>query len=277
MQRLFSPAMKRTFTAILILIAISSVHSQSKSAFKLNFGYCMPAVKSNLGSSYNSTSTSYSDKGVYGSFGKGFQIETGYEYEFVKSLSAQLEATYLIGSEITTDENYDIGSHEKRSLGARFLIIAPSLKFSTSFNHFKLYGGLGPAIGFGKMKGKYVYHGTNDVVQEYVLKGSTPLGIKAMLGVEKSTGSFSWYFQTSVLGMNYGPSEGELTKYDVNGQDQLKSYTADQKKIKFVESQNSSSSNSSPTALKQYYPLSYINLTIGLLYRFGGNGSTAPQ
>ena len=108
----------------------------------------------------------------------------------------------------------------------------------------------------------------------YDYKGGISLGFHGAAGVDiMFTDRFGLFAEVAGNFQNYAPKKGIMTKYTVNGVNQLSSIPASQRDIECVDSYTETSGSSGSTQsiknTKIYLPFSSIGANIGLHIAFG--------
>ncbi len=267
--------MKVVLLSGLVLFVSASLFGQ-KSFLKFQVGYAFPIANATLTTNFSTNNGVNSSSGVYGSFGSGLQLEAGYEYMFSEKISAQLDATYVLGND--AKGNFSINNNgnafsQNRSINARFVEISPLIKFNlVSDKMMTPYVAIGPMVGFGSVTSNILIPGGGSGDQELQQKYSGPisLGAKSAVGIRFSKGITSFYAQVTLINLSFTPSTSEIIKYTDGGVDKLSTLTVQSKQTVYKESitSNSNASSSQPTeALKIYLPLSSVSLNIGFMIK----------
>lgn len=260
--------MKKVLLIVLTLSGFCSL--AQKSSVKLQVGYGIPLAGSTLPfQSYNGNQNSYSN--VTGSLGSGFTVEAGYTYSIAPLISAQMDFTYLSGSETKVSYSEPI-AQSNESFSGSFVQVAPLVRFDVGDGKIHPYIAIGPAFSFGSMTNKYYENNDGGTLeQEKKYDGSTGIGTKSILGLELTKGNLGFFVQATMINMSYAPTKSEITKYVYNGQDELSSMTTYNKIIEFKDSIDPNAPydpNQPKQELKSYYPLSSLALSIGARLKF---------
>ena len=157
--------------------------------------------------------------------------------------------------------------------------IAPGIRLSIGEGKARLYAKIGFAVRvFGKITIQDTrYDIRNNITTEIEWKFShgLSLGLTAALGgTKKINDKFSVFGELGMVNQSWAPEKGKVTKYEINGIDQIENLYPYQKNIDF--SNNYTTTNNNPAAgyshrqqLKQYFPFSSFGINIGIHLKFG--------
>ena len=211
--------------------------------------------------------------------GRGFNVNVGASYMFTKHIGVDLGLKDFFGLPIKQTINNFQGEEasfhsESYRYSGMILQVIPSVVLDLGLDKIDPYARFGMSIGaFPQvmLKKTEVYGGnTYEYVGKYM--GNVPLGFSAALGVTYNLNEkFSLYGEFDCNGINYSPKKYKLTKYSVNGVDELSTLPLRQTEIDFVKSfdASQSTSNDSPSKqLRQTFPFSNFEINIGASYRF---------
>jgi hypothetical protein len=233
--------------------------------------YSMPPTSS---IAYYST---YTNEGVYDSYGKGlgFDAALGYKGEvFGLEVGVQYQPTNSI--EVKSIENdyytsstsiYTYTATHKNSM----LAISPCLVFKTDIG---FYGRAGVVLGFPKLSKDYKDEfGSNDYEYTYEYTGNMALGYTGAIGIAIGGGGFKLYVEANVVSLTWAPTRGEITVYKVNGIDQLSTLTTSYRVTMYDDSYTNdsrvtTSSDQETKVLKEYMPFSSVGLKAGIAIGF---------
>lgn len=263
--------MKKHFLiGLFLVILISNDLFGQKSRIKFQIGYAFPIISGQLTTNYIvQSSSSVNLSGVYGSFGSGLQLESGYEYCFSQIISGQLDVLYSLGNEVNSFTSNPINNgttfSRSESISARFFEISPLIKFHfSSSKRIIPYVALGPNIATGTINSKSIIQTSDELHRVYT--GPISIGSKAALGLRLTNGRIGFYGQLTVIGLSFAPSRSEVVKYFSAGMDQLSYLPVRAKQTIYVESTTTTSNpdNLKPREeLRVYFPLSSISFNIG--------------
>ncbi len=209
--------------------------------------------------------------------GRGFDIDVGAGYMFTRNIGAELDIKDFFGLPIkeTINNYYGEGGGQittERYTGMLFQVI-PSFVLDLGFDKIDPYARFGLIIGaypqINYKKTETQGNDTYDYVGKYM--GNVPLGYSAAAGVKLNLNDhFSLFGEFDCNGLNYSPKKYKLTKYTVNGVDELSTLTTSQKEIDFVKSYDAmqTSTDSPSKQLKQSFPFSNFEINIGAQYKF---------
>lgn len=253
-------------------------------------GYGFPAAPYQMAENYSSNSNTTGNTSDYeivkgsGSFGKGLQAGAIIGYMFNPNVGAELGISYLFGGKIESKDDYHseyYSSTNEATLSAKMLRFTPALKITVGNGNVKPYMRTGLVIGAaGKIKRVYKSTSTGDFDTEkeegeMELTGGISLGFAGALGADfKLSESIGIFAEMGIITQSWAPKKGEITKYNVNGLDQLDDMTTYDKEIEFVDSYTYNSEtvdeDSPDQTLKMYFPFSSIGVNAGIKITIGG-------
>lgn len=226
----------------------------------VNAGYGLGAGTQVIGTNYTSTGTTSSYEGVYGSLGEGFKFGASAGYMFNENFGAELGFSYWLGKSI--ESTYKTPTETQTTKWSSWGIVAvPSVVISANLKPVSPYARFGLVLGLLNPKDEIsrVETGDNmDAVAED--RGGLAVGFAGALGIVVPTGSTVDFFAEVVLqAVTHSPSKYEITKYIINGVDQLSALP--RKEIDYKES-FSSTEQYVTTAVRR--PYSSIGLAVGV-------------
>jgi hypothetical protein len=245
-----------------------------KAGGSYNLGLPSSIISDNYTSTITSASTTQKYEYIYGTYGKGvgFDGAIGYKGE---NLGIEVGVSYLLKSSIETTSKYTDTSYVSNyanTYESTMLAISPCFVFVTNVG---FYGRAGAILGFPKLT--YKRHGTYsssttttaDMTEEY--NGDMALGFTGAVGFAVGSGEIKLYIEADVVSLTWAPTSIEITAYKVNGQDQLSTLTASQKKANYEETlviATPSNPNVASVAAKNYLPYSSVGLKAGIMIGF---------
>jgi len=291
------------FATLCITCFFRPTQANGQPAFGLGVGYNFGAGGSRLGYSENNmwdythtpTTNTSTDKGVYGSWGQGFDVDGWFEDMLCECFGIGAELSYGHGRKFKYQDNdtYTYPSYTQTSVenytgGLNTFSLTPYMKVQCC-EYFGImpYGRIGLDINLMNSM-KQVYDrtetspsGTDVYKEEAKLKGKLNLGLDAAAGFRYGLGGgLNLYGELDYRTSSFMEDKWTLTKYSVNGVDQLGSLNTSQKETEFSKSYSSSASTStgSPSqALADKYPSSYFGLRVGIAYDLRGSSPKAQQ
>jgi hypothetical protein len=264
---------KRIVFSISLALTVLGNGFAQKSIVKLQVGYGFPLSSMLITENVQASASSTNYKGVYGSYGSGFQVEAGYIRPLNKNLSIEMDFSYLIGKTYNSSNNTG-NNLQNQSTSSHFYGISPLLRVSFGGTKIRPYGAVGPVVGFGNLLVDYAFtNGSsvsgNEIQHRY--SGSQAIGAKTAIGAEFTEGRFVFYAQLTATAISYAPSKSEYTKYTLNGVDQLAMLTTSQKQIVYKSSITSTGAqdpNQPTEQIKFFIPFSSISLSAGVMFKF---------
>ena len=272
-------------------------------SFKISTGYGFPWITQQIGTNTSTTSTTtlepgtnsevsritYTSKNIRASYGAGWNIGGAYVYEFTKNLNLELGIAYVLGKTYTTESSYtDINadviqslSFESESSKSRAFLFTPTLKFMIYDRGRRVtpYFFAGPVlskVNFNRDLKRYSEENGNISSESRSTKfrGGVSLGVRGGGGINVQLNKkFSFFSEITFTGMNYYPKESEITRYTINGEDNLSSLPPNIRKTEYVtrvttDSHQTSDENNSPgKSLRFPVAMSSMNISVGVVVK----------
>ncbi|HLC82440.1 MAG TPA: outer membrane beta-barrel protein [Bacteroidia bacterium] len=278
-------------TILISSLFISPIQAQGV-YMGLGGGYGFAAGKQSFFDDYkttvSATSTSQTNTSHPFSLGKGVNAGLYAGYMFNKNVGAELGVSYLIGSKnVFTDEYTNTGpfpssSKTEMTWKGRMIRLVPTIRMTAGENKLHPYMKAGLIIGVG---GK-VYDDTHSestssstttvTERSWEYYGGTSLGFHGAIGLNYMVSDKIGIF-AEVAGnyQNFSVKKGSMTKYTIDGVDQMSSLDKIDKEVEFVDSYTYDSSatpnvNQPDQSTKFFMPFSSIGVNLGLHISFGG-------
>jgi hypothetical protein len=252
-------------------------------------GYGLPAATSRLGEKYlhaynstvNSSTNTYSNEIITGSYGSGVDFSVSAGYEINRNFLFDFNVQYLIGKKYETgniytekDVTYSGSDQEIFTTSSKGLYFNPALVFSVGFGKAAPYGRLGLLAASPKIiRDEYYYYdldGTDirDIRWQYD-KGLA-LGYQIGVGFNwKLTEKLDFYTEAGFVSMTYYAKEGEMTQNINDGTDVLNQLPIAQKQIVFKKKYDPNlpyDSAKPAVAGREASPLSSISAQVGIRF-----------
>ncbi len=271
--------MKKTLSLFVLIIACGTVFSQRHFFGEISLGYALGTSKTNLDQLNFANTTedefSYKYDQVNVSLGQGLNIKGAFGYMFNENLGFEIGGSYLIGSTTTTKEQYSGDFFDaykrERALSARMFRINPSLIVCGSFQRFNPFVKFGFILGNGSIKYEHNYNSDSGTLNyTRIYSGDMALGFSTNLGGYLNlTESVALLFELQTINLSYAPTHGEYTRYDLDGVDQLPTFTTSQKEIEYVDDYitdlNADLNESSPQkSLRYSFAFGSVGLNFGV-------------
>jgi Outer membrane protein beta-barrel domain len=278
---------KLILSAAILALGTISVNAQIKQGAyaSINLGYNMPNNANNaysyadLFQFYNGTDngTTSTFELVKLSLGKGLNFGGNFGYMFNKNIGAEIGVGYLMGSETEAKKVDNSGSTtgvETTTIKANQLQIKPSLIIAAGYEKINPYAKIGLVLGMGKTLVNYSDVNTSNVEEyELEMKGGMMLGFRASAGLNFAINDkISFFTELTSINGNIKPTEGEYTKYTVDGVNELPSLTYNDTHFEFVD-ENVDNGTPTPDSVAQKAPrptfsASSIGLNVGMTFSF---------
>lgn len=271
---------------------ISISFTQAQSVYMgIGGGYGFAAAKQSFFDDYKTNASSsgsiYTQTAHPFSLGKGINTGLYAGYMFNKNLGTELGFSYLIGSKnVFTDEynNSTIPSSSKTEdeWRGRMIRIVPTIRMTAGEKKLRPYMKAGLIVGVG---GKLYSDrhsidvdplSTTTTEESWEYSGGMSLGFHGGIGINYMVNDKIGIF-AEVAGnyQNWAMKKGSMTKYTVNGVDQMAMLDTRDKEIEFVDSYSYDSStpsnpNQPDKSTKFYLPFSSIGINLGVHFSLGG-------
>ena len=222
---------------------------------------------------------------IYTSIGAGIPVGISAGYYLNDNIGAEVDFTYLIGKTVTVaDYNVPNVIMQNIDVYTRQYRVSPTIIMSTGHSKtFSVYTKVGfvlPVGGYSMVDANVTQYMPNPADQtqmipvqvnaEQKMYGKFSLGFKGVLGMEyKLNEKLSVFAEIEGVYLNIKREKSEMTKYMVNGQDALASYTPKvvHYKDKIQVDQNGNPVNADE-ALSTTSPYSKQGINLGFTYYF---------
>ncbi len=220
----------------ILLLAASVMLSTGLSAqfqIGLKGGYALGATQSSIGYSYDGDQVTT----LYGTYGEGIPFGVEFRYLLGDNFGLQLDATYLLGSEITNFELLTAGFEQSTVTKTTQFRIAPAMVFKSDLGIYSRFGAIIPLSGKTVATSKDANGGGAGVPSEINIeaKGKFGLGYVGALGYELTMGNVGIFGELEYIGLSIKRSSTEITKYDIGGVDLLGNLTDEQKNTTYED------------------------------------------
>jgi hypothetical protein len=208
------------------------------------------------------------------SLGQGVLTNGIIGYDLNQSYGLTLSGSYLFGAEFTSKTNNNLTV--ERKLSASMVRINPSFRMYAGQNRFRTYADIGFILGIGKINFNLKNATVDTTILEYsyVYDGGLSYGASARFGMEYQVSKRLRVFsEFQFISQAYAPTNGHLTKYIVNNQDNTSTLQQSQgnSEIVFVDAMQSDptaspSPNEPQIRAKHSYPFHSYGLNVGVKY-----------
>jgi hypothetical protein len=269
------------FIALTLLFIVKNANAQL--FITAGGGYGFSANKQMIGWEYTSDPNSDTYTGVYGTFGQGMQLGVNFGYSLCEYGGLEIGYSFLhpLNNQIYSlkyDDRSDTGmivtGTDEYGLQMHRIIIGG--RFHYGDGGFKPYmrGGIVLGVGGKLSHGDYRTYETSsgsttsNQFTEYT--GGLAFGYTAGFGAHYAfSDMIGLYFEASYIGQNWAPEKSLITRYDIDGVDQLPNMTTRDKETVFVEELTFTSAapndNAPDEDIKSYLPLSTIGINFGVV------------
>jgi hypothetical protein len=264
---------------LLTFFLFASLSSWSQSFYgSLSGGYQFGVGKQNMEhhsvSEFIDPNTPWPWEKVDLSLGQGVLTNGIIGYDLNQSYGLTLSGSYLFGAEFSSKTNNNLTV--ERKLSASMVRINPSFRMYVGQNKFRTYADIGFILGIGKINFNLKNSTVDATILEYsyVYDGGLSYGASARFGMEYQVSKRLRVFSDfQFISQAYAPTNGHLTKYIVNNQDNTSTLQQSQgsSEIVFVDAiQSDPSVSPSPNEpqirAKHSYPFHSYGLNVGVKY-----------
>ncbi len=266
----------------LVVVAFSIFSSITVSAqvyISAQTGYSHATNSGQIGMvNYEETDNSLKMEAIKSGLGQGINAGLTVGYSINENLAFEIGGNYIFNT-VESNSSAIYGSYNESfetNIRAEIIQISPKIVYNF-FKDAKInpYVKIGGTIGFGSIISEYSNVMISDFenqTYEYHLtrNGGFALGFNAGLGVNyKISEKVSLFSEVSLLSMGYAPTNGEVTKYNVDGVDILPELTRADKEFIFTDSYEdrydaTSYENQPRNIVKMHESLNNISLNFGL-------------
>ena len=208
------------------------------------------------------------------SLGQGVLTNGIIGYDLNQSYGLTLSGSYLFGAEFTSKTNNNLTV--ERKLSASMVRINPSFRVYAGQNRFRTYADIGFILGIGEINFNLKNATVDTTILEYsyVYDGGLSYGASARFGMEYQVSKRLRVFsEFQFISQAYAPTNGHLTKYIVNNQDNTSTLQQSQgnSEIVFVDAMQSDPTvsptpNEPQIRAKHSYPFHSYGLNVGVKY-----------
>lgn len=271
------------------LILLISVYFISKpltaqyAYFHIGGGYGLPSspINSEGFSNLTDDGNTFTNEQIKLSLGKGINLNGAFGYMFNDNFGAELGVNYLMSSaweaKSTEISGTSFSDVTVNTIDASMTRINPMFVLQSESSTITPYAKLGMVIGFGSIKNtisstQKSFGNELKIAGEVELSGGIGIGFNAAIGANFEIGDNMFLFgELAFVNMSYSPTNGEFTKFSVNGEDNLSDMDVSDKKVVFVDSyeQSGTQPSTEPSKdLKQKIPFGSVGLNIGFRMTF---------
>jgi hypothetical protein len=208
------------------------------------------------------------------SLGQGTLTNGIIGYDLNQSYGLTLSGSYLFGTEFSSKTSNNLTV--ERKLSASMVRINPSFRMYAGQNRFRTYADIGFILGIGKINFNLKNSTVDATILEYtyVYDGGLSYGASARFGMEYQVSKRLRVFsEFQFISQAYAPTNGHLTKYIVNNQDNTSTLQQSQgnSEIVFVDAMQSDptaspSPNEPQIRARHSYPFHSYGVNVGVKY-----------
>jgi len=253
--------MKRNI--LIAAVVFSSFGASAQLSVGLKSGYALPVKTNVLGYQTDGSKTTT----LYGSYGTGVPVSLELRYMFSDVLGVQLDASYLFGSTVVSNENVTSGQESKSSSVTKQFRLSPQLVINTGTGIYGRFGAALPLAGSTTQTQTNANGGGAGVPSEIVIvaKGKPSLGIVGGVGYQRELSEkLSLFGEFEFIALGIKRATTEITKYEVGGTDVLPNLTSEQINGTYEDETTQGGTTSQGTASSY----SSFGLNVGLRFTF---------
>ncbi|WP_343747714.1 outer membrane beta-barrel protein [Fluviicola sp.] len=276
--------MKKLILPVLAVFSLGTASAQFNLGVSVGYGLGSPGHV--LGTNTTSTSSSYSEKNIYGTLGSGLQANLTPGYMFGEHFGVELGLNGFFGSKTTIGEATFPGGSYKHTQSSSQFRVSPALVVKSGGEKLSVYarGGLVLPL-LGSVKSEINDNGAStpgvNTMAELKTSGKVSLGYTGAVGLNVHFGQkMAFFAELGANSLRVKSKQTDLTKYTVNGTDQLGNVSTYGKQTKYVDELTNSSNNASvnPSGtntanakedLRQVANFSNFFIQVGIKFSFG--------
>lgn len=272
--------MKKSILLGVLGVLSFSGFSQDRMYVSFNTGYALATTKDAIGITSNTYSNGdFKTANIYGSFGVGIPFTLRGGMKINDNLAAELGASYLLGSTVTTEEITAPSSASKTKVKTTQIRVLPSLVFSGKNEALHFYGRCGlvlPVGGKSKLEkvttGPDIGGNTTETIFKEEQTNKFSIGYFGAVGVSvKVADNMQAFCEVEHVSLNAKQKTKILTEFSVNGADQLGTLAIQQKEIVYIDEITSSENTKIDEPLKmrpEAINFSSVGLNFGIKFFF---------
>ncbi|WP_430406907.1 outer membrane beta-barrel protein [Fluviicola sp.] len=239
--------MKKLILPVLAVMTLGTASAQFNLGISAGYGIGSPGHV--MGTNTVSTSSSYSEKNIYGTLGNGIQANLTPGYMFGEHFGIELGLNGFFGSKTTIDEvSVPTGDYEHTQSSTQFRI-SPAFVIKSGGEKISVYARTGlvlPLMGSVKSEINDATNPALVTVMELKTSGKVSLGYTGAVGLNVHFGKKLGFFaEVGANSLRVKSKDTELTKYTVNGTDVLGNVPTYSKETKYVDELTNTSNNTS--------------------------------
>jgi len=272
--------MKKFVLSIATMLTVSGAMAQGP-YLTLGAGYAGGTSSELIGTNSNQTSlTSYTEDGIYGTYGSGIPIGLSFGYMFTENLGFELGFNYFMGNMVTSSTSKSfVGDDVTTSSKGYQIRVLPQLVVSTSSdNALNLYSKFGLVL---PVSGKTTFKtegmtfngvGTSSLLVEGNSTGSFSMGFTGSFGTTFNlSDNLSIFGELQLINLRIKNATQTITKYEVAGNDILPLMDEEDVSTEYVTTLNQDSNNDSNKPNKVIGSSTNYNslgINVGIKYKF---------
>ena len=275
---------------VMLFSATLTTHAQ-RIYFGVGGGYGFPAARISLmndsKSTYNGSTTTYESSSRPMSLGKGINAGLYVGYMLNKNIGAELGASYLFGGKnIFTDEATNTAASfnykTEMTWKGRMIRLVPTIRMTVGEKKLHPYMKVGFIIGVGskiftETHSQNINFSTTTIIDEnWEYSGGMSFGFHGGLGLNYMVSDkIGIFVEVSGNYQNWAMKKGSMTKYTVDGVNEMANVDINDREIEFVDSYTETSSgspdpNQASKTTKFFMPFSSIGGNLGIHIYIGG-------
>jgi hypothetical protein len=267
--------MRKQILLVVLLVSAMSMSAQ-KMYFGIGAGYHLPFASDQVGTTTGSDGSVTNNEGT---FGTGIIPELRFGYMFSENWGLEFGFSYLMGSDVVLNQDLSLPlgatSYFDESYSKTTMFrLAPQLVFRTGNGIYSKFGVLlplgGTTMGYRDVEVTSPL-GTSVTSIETENHGYFSLGFIGTLGYAYSINdNIDLFGEIQFIGLTIYSKTQTITKYEVDGVDQLPGMTKIQIETEYVgtvEATDNTDPNQAWKAVTSSSPYSSFGINIGLAYK----------
>ena len=242
-------------------------------------GYSLGMASQNITTNIKIGLTETTNANVKGSFGRGLNMNTILGYNITNQISCELGISYLKGFSFKGSYFKDSVFSQDIVISGNMLRVMPALKITSGgeSKRTRMYLKVGMVARLaGKITVENSYfdipNNTTTISETKYTKGLS-LGTIASAGFfHRISNKIKIFGELFFIAQSWGPKNSDITKYSINGVDQLKVLGFGQKSVHYTNNYKSTTTAQSTyipsQQLRQYHNFSSIGINVGIQFAF---------
>ncbi len=214
-------------------------------------------------------------------YGKGILIGGAIGYMFTKQIGTEVGVNYLSGAKNQVTESFKFTNGQAANPDnlyesySRMLFFQPALLVTLGKEKWNPYARLGLVAGKGTVYQREVrFDQRGGVIREVEFSGGIALGTQLALGLDfiSLNEKLILFGEVTLINLRYSPDKGRVTRYQVNGKEELANLPVNEKEFEFADNfevdYTAPAPEASPAKEKRFsLPFGSAGINIGVKFR----------